>query len=375
MKPVVTYVIEGYPPETVGGAQIQAHRVARLLTDEFHMRTLTTAGPGLPEREVMDGVHIYRVPFGAGVGTRAAALDAARVISYGLREVRPRIVQGFQVGGPTIAAACLAYLRRARLIIKMTHRYNFEDVSTVRKRKQLAFQIHSAAGIVVPSLALRDLALEADVAESKLHYIVNGVDVEFFHPANQAERNAARGSLGYKEGDFVFAWIARLDPFKGLDSLLPVWGEIDACRPEARLLLVCDGDDEAVAQELAATFPASVKRLHLQRDVRPFFHAADALLLTSRAEGLSNTLLEGLACGLPAVVANAPENVEVGGGGDFMMVYDFSVPSALGSALMQALEQRAQRPALADRARKRIESFYSLDATATRWADLYRSLL
>lgn len=380
-KATVLYVTFGHPTnvsasyrQLIGGAEIQAQRVAELLSRQFDMRMLTQRVPGGAREDVVGGVHIYHVPLNAG-GRRGAIDILWRLIVAGMRLSRPDIVQGFQLNALTLAAAWIATMRHVPYIIKITGRGNFERLIGVRGRLQLRLLKRAARVMVVPSQSCARVAMAAGVPAEKIRHIPNGVDTEDFRPPTPKEREALRAELGYGPQDYVFCWIGRLDRLKGLDCVQPAWALLREHCPEARLLVVGDGAEKAVAQDLAAAFPDSVRHLPFQEDVRPFYGCADAVLLTSRSEGLSNVLLEALASGLMAVVSSVPENTEVGAGQDFLLSFDRESPRSLAEALAAAVGMRCRQAELGRLARQHVERNYSLRGTAAKWAELYRGLL
>lgn len=374
IRPEILYVIAGYPPR-VGGAELQAHRVARLLSKDFQMRVVTGMTDGAQADECIDGVDVHRATLGTRSGLRVAALDALLMVGHGVARGRPRVVQGFQLNNTTLAASVLACLHHAPLVIKLTGRVNFEGSVDARHQLQVRYLTSAASALVAPSQALVALASDRGVPIHKLHYIPNGVDTHYFRPTDWESRRRIRERFGFTDSDSVLLWIGRLDPVKGLDRLVSTWGQLRMVRDQAHLLIVGDGQAEVTAAQLAQRFPESVHRFHMQRDVRPFYQCADAILLTSPAEGLSNTLLEGIASGLPGIVSDAPENVEVGGNdADFLKVFERASDASLLANLIEVVDQAGRRGDLAAAARKRAEDHYSLAATAAKWARLYSSL-
>jgi glycosyltransferase involved in cell wall biosynthesis len=110
-------------------------------------------------------------------------------------------------------------------------------------------------------------------------------------------------------------------------------------------------------------------------DVPDVICSFDIFVLPSQSEGISNTILEAMACGLP-VIATA-----VGGNGE-LVVHDETgslVPPLDSEALAEALLRYAEDPALRLRqgraGRQRIEAGFSLDRMMERYTVLYQSLL
>ncbi len=103
--------------------------------------------------------------------------------------------------------------------------------------------------------------------------------------------------------------VARLDiRTKGLDTLLEAWQQLVAQLPEARLLIVGGGGDEAMLQQMIVNqgLQPHVFLLGMQPNPHPWIARARLLVLTSRSEGSPNVLIEGLAHGTPIVATDCP---------------------------------------------------------------------
>jgi glycosyltransferase involved in cell wall biosynthesis len=214
-RPVVTYVIAGYPPR-IGGAEIQAHRVARLLVPDFEVRVLTGQVNGYPARETIDGVQVRRIPLrdrsAPGEqptdegGLTTALLDALVAAGYGLVGPRPSVIQGFQMNGLTFGAAALAEVRRVPLITTLTGNVVVERLTAGGKlgRGKLALLGRASHAVVAVSRSVYRTAARAGIPEAKLRTVPNGVDTSYFCPPDGEARCHARAELGYEPDDFVF---------------------------------------------------------------------------------------------------------------------------------------------------------------------------
>lgn len=368
--PAISYLIEGYPPR-VGGAEVQAHRVARLLAEQFKVRVITSVVPDQPRRERLDGVDVIRIPWDQSDGKRAALRNAGQLVLGGMRQ-RADLVQGFQLNGLTAAAASVAAARRVPLVIKVAGRGNLDRLSDGALGQLL---MKAATAVVVPSHSCARATLAAGVPASKLCHIPNGVDTDHFVPAEPGARLQLRKQAGYQPDDVIFIWVGGIRHVKGLDCLPPVWDRLHVMQPRARLLIVGEGPDDAPIRELAARYPQTVRHLPFQEDVLSLYQMSDALFLPSRSEGLSNMLLEGLSCGLLAAVSSVPENVEVGPGEEWLVPFDRTDPDDIARALGEIIEKRAGRPELGLLARKKIVETYGLQQGVARWSALYASLI
>ena len=164
---------------------------------------------------------------------------------------------------------------------------------------------------------------------------------------------------------------------KGVDVLLRGWAALDPLhRRRGRLLLVGDGPERSNLEALAGTLGIgeSIRFTGEQGEVLPYYHAADLFALPSRTEGLSNALLEAMACGLPVVVSRtggARDLVQDGHNGLFVEPEDAAGCCAQMAALLASPELWAR---YAQAARASVIAHASLSATIERTVGLYRGL-
>jgi glycosyltransferase involved in cell wall biosynthesis len=165
-----------------------------------------------------------------------------------------------------------------------------------------------------------------------IELVVNGVDIERFHP--MPDRAAIRRNLGLDPDAFTILYVGRVDRMKNIDGLLRSFAELRAAVPKARLLvagrpLVHSSAEEgqryldtlkSLADSLGVA--AAVRWLGPRTDVVELNNAADACALLSREpETFGRTLAEAMACGTPpvgAAIGGIPE-VMVGDAAGFVV--------------------------------------------------------
>jgi glycosyltransferase involved in cell wall biosynthesis len=141
--------------------------------------------------------------------------------------------------------------------------------------------------------------------------------------------------------------------------------------PNALLLLAGDGSQRA---RLEARRIAEARFLDPTSDPLPLLQAADCFVLPSHSEGLSNALLEAMACGLACVATRIGGTVDLMRHADQGLLVEPGDSAALAEALGRALDaDTGQR--LGAEARARVERDFSLAATADSLASLYRELI
>lgn len=173
--------------------------------------------------------------------------------------------------------------------------------------------------------------------------IGNGVDLDRFRPADEAERRAARVAAGIPAEARVVAFVGHEYGRKGLPLLVRATGLVRT----PHVLVVAGGDDAMVAQGRALAAQEGVAdRVLFQgqvADARATLAAADVLCLPSSYEAHALVVLEALACGLPVVataVGAAPELVD---GTNGVLVERDAAAIAAGLDEVAALDQREAR--------------------------------
>jgi glycosyltransferase involved in cell wall biosynthesis len=143
-----------------------------------------------------------------------------------------------------------------------------------------------------------------------------------------------------------------------------------------RLQLIGEGPErvalEAHAERLGLA--GCVQLCGLTADVGERLRAADLFVLPSRAEGLSNALLEAMAHGLPVVVSDVPGNVDVVDDGVDGLVSPVGDPAALADRLEQLVADEPLRRRLGTAARAKIEAVYDLELVVDSYEALYATL-
>lgn len=228
------------------------------------------------------------------------------------------------------------------------------------------------------------------IPERKVVRIHNGVDTEKFAPRNGAQRaermeqgaqpsalGALRQALGLPAEGLLIGTVGRLDPVKDHDSLLQAFAPLARAAGAVRLVIVGDGPMRKGIESTASQLGVADKIVLLgeRHDVASLLSGFDVFALTSIAEGISNTILEAMASGLPVVatrVGGNPELIEHGVSGQLITAQDVS---ALGSALLAYVTSPDLRRSHGAAARQRAVDEFSLDRMAAQYADLYFSVM
>jgi glycosyltransferase involved in cell wall biosynthesis len=244
----------------------------------------------------------------------------------------------------------------------------FAAQSPVRQARIRAF-FGAAAGVVALSDYWHRFVTETlRVDPARVTQIPNGVPA---HP----ERTAAVPAV--PEAPTRILFLGQLGERKGVDVLLDALATLDARGLAWRATLGGNGEVEAAQARAAAlgigdriAFPGWVG----EAEVRTLLGAADLFVLPSRAENQPVAILEAMAAGLPVVataIGAIPEQVLDGETGLLVPPGD---AAALADALATLIDSPARRAAMGAAGHARFAAHFSIEATAERFAALYRRL-
>jgi L-malate glycosyltransferase len=188
-------------------------------------------------------------------------------------------------------------------------------------------------------------------------------------------RFSARAKARDAGGPFVAVYVGRLVPEKDLATLFDGWAQAFAGRDDVRLKLVGGGplDAELRARAERLGIAAQVEFLGHRDDVEAVLAEAHVGVLPSRIEGLSNTLLEFMACGLPVVASRVSGSEDFVKPGDNGWLHDVGDVAAVGRALAEAEAMAPARlAALGAAARATVEREAALPRVVGQLMELYR---
>lgn len=236
------------------------------------------------------------------------------------------------------------------------------------RRSLLRAALHRCAARWAVSEAARGWIERAlDLAPGLFDVVPNGVDAAAFRPA--PDRDRVRRELGLPLDRSIIVSVGRIKPVKGHSVLLDAVqrGGLSADRVLTVLVgAICDG------RQLGDLDPSSVLLAGRQTDVCPWIQAADVFVLPSLWEGMSNALLEAMACGTAIVATAVGGNPELIRDGETGVLVPPSDPAALALAIRELLADPRRREKLGRAARAAVETNHRIETAAARTADIYR---
>jgi glycosyltransferase involved in cell wall biosynthesis len=229
--------------------------------------------------------------------------------------------------------------------------------------------------VVAVSPAMKDeLVSDRGVDAARIDVIPNAV-AEVSPSERERRRRDMRARLQVRDGGFVFGYVGRLSPEKGVEHFLAAARLLAGRGVRARYLVVGDGPDRPRLEGLASEMPTSeVTFAGFQRDTDSWFAAMDAFVLPSLTEGTPVALLQAMAHGLPAIASNVGGVPAVIAHLDTGLLVPPGEPDRLADAMARVLEQPETGRGLATRARESIARRYGTQEWIARTVGVYRSV-
>lgn len=376
----------------LGGPARQVLASDPLLVARGHSIRLFAGTPEPGEGDLFDaaldaGLDVVRVP-GLTRGV-APARDwrARRALERSFDDFRPDLVHTHASKAGTIGRRAV----RDRDHVARVHTFHGHVLEgyfpAAISRTLIAHERRLAAEtdrLVAVSHATADDLVRLGVAsEDKVVVVLPGIELPGLLAIARNEPRAARepatdssprALIGAAAEDFLVGVVGRLAPVKQVELALDVFGQLAGRHPELHLVFVGDGEERGRLERRIQGLPADrVARVHLLGAVEhmePVWTDLDAVLLTSRSEGMPVALIEAAAAGLPAVAAavgGVPELVvheRTGYLGDRVDEWAYGIA--------KLLEGPGEARSMGERARLRARERHGADRLADKLEELYR---
>ncbi len=351
-----------------GGTELALRKIVAGLDPDRFEHIICTVAP-VPEAEMTGDVRFISLQRD-GKKTGSLISDLSRIF---LRE-RPDIVHSRNWGA--VEAVLAARLARVPRIIHSEHGRDIHTMhgDPLRRRVFRRFCYGLANEVFAVSNELREhYAKQTGIAPTRINVISNGVDVARFRPDAHA-RTRMRTFLGASDKDIVLGAIGRLDPVKDHVTLLLAAESIINSGVPLKVVIVGNGAERQKLQSLIdGNPPLRYSAILAGESGKPeeWLNALDVFALPSLSEGMSNTILEAMATGLPSVVTAVGANVDLVEHGHTGFVVNPRDVNALASRVLTLASNSSLRSDFGIRARQKAQSSFSLHRMLEQYSHLY----
>ena len=225
----------------------------------------------------------------------------------------------------------------------------------------------------------RDLAdylvRKVRVPSKAITQVYNGVDTERFQPA--AEPGRIDGCPFDPAQHWIVGTVGRMQPVKDQIMLAQAFVQALAVAPQlsTRLRLVMAGDGPLRAQSQAVLEAAGVAPLAWlpgeRTDVADLMRGLHAFALPSLAEGISNTILEAMASGLPVIATDVGGNADLVAHGQTGHIVPSADPAAMAACLIRLASDPDSSRAMGLAGRQRVLAHFSMQAMMSAYQSVY----
>lgn len=266
----------------------------------------------------------------------ALTRDLKRIIG----EVKPDVIHA----GPVQSAAYLAARSGFQPLLTMSWGSDLlmEADRNNWMRRITRYTLKRTTVLTGDCEAVRDKAAQFGFPADRAVLFPWGVDLQRFSPGRADD---LRSSLGWQDA-FVVLSLRSWEPLYGVDVLARGFARAARQNPQLRLLLLSGGSQEKAIRDIFEQ-AGVLEQVHFtgqisQNDLPRFYQAADLYVSASHSDGSSVSLMEALACGLPALVSAIPGNREWLADSGAGWLFPDGDDQAVTEGILKAYDQRSE---------------------------------
>ncbi|MBI2798805.1 MAG: TIGR03088 family PEP-CTERM/XrtA system glycosyltransferase [Gammaproteobacteria bacterium] len=298
------------------------------------------------------------------------------------RRLRPSILHTRNLA--TLEAQLAGWCAGVPVRIHGEHGHDVHDLDNQRARYRLLRKLFSSMVdryVTVSRRLEAYLAKDVGIAAARITRICNGVDTIRFHPRSAPDDRLFAAAPFARTGRVIIGTVGRMQAVKDQLTLARAFVALLDANPHYRaqvaLVMIGDGPLRVEVQKIlaAADLMDCVWLPGSRDDVPALMREFDVFVLPSLGEGISNTVLEAMACGLPVLACDVGGNGELVVDGETGVLVPRAQPEAMAVALGQYVEDSLLREIHGQNGRRRVEEQFSLDGMVDAYATLYRRAL
>jgi len=294
-----------------------------------------------------------------------------------IKRHKPDVVHSRNWG--TIESVPAAWFARVPVVIHSEHGYEVETLTRLSThRRVLRRAVYAMAdSIFTVTGQLREFhAKQAWISPERIQVIRNGINTEKFAPRPDLKKNL-REKLRIPAERFVIGSVGRIVPIKDHGAMLKAAELLIGRGLDLHVVLVGSGPELVRHQGYAkqsSELSERVTFMEATENVVEALSVMDVFVLPSLSEGMSNTLLEAMSCGLAVVASRVGGNPEVVEEKRSGLLFTAGVAAGLADCVWRLAADGALRKQLGEAARERILQKFSLQRMVDDYSRLYWDL-
>jgi len=379
------------PPDYSGGA-LQAITLCKKLCRKTNLFVVTSRSRGQAKRHKISNIQVTRLKY----VTKKARVAIVSKLMFNLNLFCFLIKQRknydiiYCIGGGFILvpSVIVAKAMRKKVCVKLTRAgQRGDDPSAIKQNSVgwLTFQaLKRTDAIICISQQLFDICKENQLDIDKLHRIPNGVDTKLFKPVAKAQKNRMRRELKIPIDSWIVSFAGGIIKRKGIDLMLEAISNVVVHYP--KLLFIVIGPAIVGSEQYLSRIKRIIDTKNLHNNVlftghlefnqaRKYLQASDIYVHSSYAEGLPNSVMEAMACGLPCVAADIPPLRELITPNENGFLFSLKQVNEFQQKILQLLKDKTLLVKLGQKARKTIVEKYDIENVAEQYCGLFQKLL
>ncbi len=278
-------------------------------------------------------------------------------------------------GWATMLAGYIAAKLEKITVINGEHGTLYFDTFRQRLMQRFLFN-RMLINLSVSKVLVNTICKRFKVSKDRFIAILNGVDVNKFRP-DLSMRNEFRKEIGINDETILVGSVGRLVEVKNYPSLLRGFQLFNQQHSQSKLVLAGDGPKMKELTELSEELKIVDDVIFLGRrdDIPAVMSGLDIFVLPSFREGLSNTVLEAMASGLPAVVTEVGGNPEIVIEDKTGYLFEVDNIKQLSSILSSLANDRDKLNDISGQSRTHILDNYTLPKMVEHYQNVYLEIM
>jgi L-malate glycosyltransferase len=220
------------------------------------------------------------------------------------------------------------------------------------------------------------ISAEVGFPRSRVHVIPNGVDTQRFRPTLNG-KVSQRERFGLPSTKLLLGMVARLVSVKNHLGVLHSLAQLRSQGIDAHLVMAGEGPLQEFLYQTAQNMHLGnyVHFLGTVMNIEEVYQAIDIFILNSKSEGMSNTILEAMACGLPVVATDVGANPQLVCDNQSGLLVKSEDIDSLCQALCKLINDTQLRNQMGKKGRCLVETNFSMKRMVDNYTDFYTELL
>jgi glycosyltransferase involved in cell wall biosynthesis len=211
--------------------------------------------------------------------------------------------------------------------------------------------------------------------KDKIHIIPNGINTNSFAPAQPAVKSELKRALKLPLNGAIVIYSGRLENGKGIETLIEAWKLVESNKIETSLHLIIMGSGKLLnnLKEQAKTLN-NITFTGWKENKLEYLKASDIFILPSLGEGMPNSLIEAMSCGLACISTDIGGIKELIKHNENGLLFEPGNEKALQDCIISLILGSNKTTLLGASARETILNNYNIEKIADLYLKLYRQM-